>query len=184
MGNSSFSISSPIDPAMVKISSATASASATIDFTGLDGAYSSYVIEMDAVIPATNAVEFYIRTGTGGTPTYQSGASDYNYSAVEYNTGGVTGNASNGAAFMRCNARTFGTVAGEEMSGKVNLFNPSNASANKRITGQIAYRDSLAAFTQTVFGGTYRSNTPVTAIRFLFSSGNIASGVFTLYGIK
>jgi hypothetical protein len=36
-----------------------------------------------------------------------------------------------------------------------------------------------------IFGGTYKGSTSaVTAIRFLMSSGNIASGTFRLYGVR
>src|SRR3990167_8133940 len=61
----------------IKISSATASASATINFTGLTNTYSTYVVTISNLAPATDATTLWMRTSTDGGASYDAGASDY-----------------------------------------------------------------------------------------------------------
>lgn len=58
---------------LVFIASSTASASATIDFNNnLSSTYDNYLVVIENVLPATNAVTTQMRVGTGAGPTYQT----------------------------------------------------------------------------------------------------------------
>lgn len=177
-------------PAMVLLSTATASNSATIDFTGLTSTYKNYKVIISSAVPATTGVTMWMRVGTGGTPTYQSGASDYSWT---YNCNTVTlgGTAYGNIAFgdgadaqILCSiASSISTVqTGAAYNATIFCFDPTQATRTKYFR---TFSEWTGASAQASFdgGAIYLSTTAVTALRFLFSSGNIASGTFELYGI-
>jgi hypothetical protein len=172
---------------LVLISSQTASSSATIDFTGLDDTYEAYEIRLSNVKPATDQVELRMRVGTGAGPTYQSGASDY-YWQTETMSGGVSAIQGDTAdtemvLTFAAGASALGNASGEALNGVVLFGNP--AAADLHAFGwNGAYRDSAGVPRPFNGGGGYETAEAITAIRFLMSSGNIASGLFSLYGFK
>jgi len=168
--------------ALVLLEQYTASASAQLDFTTfISSTYDDYLLELVNVLPATDAVDLRIRVGTGGGPTYDTGANYawthlYGYNA----TSGVEGAA--GAAFISIRGSVSNTVHG--LSGSVRLYNPGATALNKVLTYQtMAYVGAVTAFVMDTGGGAYKSNTAVTALRFYFSAGNITSGTIRAYGI-
>lgn len=164
---------------MTLISTVTASNSATVDFTGLDSG--SYVIFYTNVIPSTNSTTLNFRYGTGGTPTYQT--SSYVYSiSFNLNTGtSITTSNSTSASSFVLHGVTTGT--GQGVSGVLTMLNPSGTSIYHPMTFTA---NDFNAGNNYYFtgGGCWKSTTAVTAGRFLFSSGNIASGTFKIYKIK
>jgi hypothetical protein len=178
--------------AMDSISSATASNSATIDFTGLTSAYSSYVVSIDNAIPATTASSLYMRIGTGGTPTWQTGGSAYGHVRMSY-TVQLTGTTTSGPTVAGDgdddHIQLSGGIlnsSGSQASGEVTIFNPSQATHWKAITSDINYVADVAvdALAGTFVKASYKATTAVTALRFYMSAGDISSGTFTLYGVK
>lgn len=169
----------------ILISSQTASSSATIDFTGLSSTYKVYMVMFQGVTPQTDATNFSVRVGTGGTPTYQTGAVygaqiAIAYGATTISQAGGTGNAQMGLS-------TLGTGANDVCSGSFTVFNPSQSTKyHQFISSVINHRDAYGGSNQyyQIGGHEYESNTAVTAIRFYMSSGNLATGVFYLYGIQ
>ncbi len=176
--------------AWVPLSSATASGSATVDFTGLSSSYVAYAVVITDLVPATDATALYMRVGTGAGPTYQSGATDYGH-IREGGTITTTGTSfsafgvgdGNDAQIVLVGAAA-GNNTGEHISGKVYIYRPSQTSVYHSITAELSLLDSGANTDVSTNAGMYRSTTAVTAIRFLMSSGNIASGEFRLYGLS
>lgn len=163
---------------------AVASSSATIEFTGLTGgtSYVGYCIQFANVAPATDSAQLIIRTSTDNGSTYDSGASDYAWAGLQVNTAGtVSGTADTADNEIEIGSQ-HGNAANEDCSGLVYLFNPGQS---KYLTVH-----SHMMFTNTNGGNIYRqiygkrlSAADVNAIQFRFSSGNIASGTFDLYGL-
>lgn len=177
----------------VAISSQTASSSATIDFTsGLDDTYDHYMIAFENVKPATDDVYFGLRIGTGAGPSWQAGAGAYGWGA---RTSGPGGGADDGSAIapsvttLIALSRTtgvgqgVGNAAGEHITGVVEFSNP-DAADWPLFKYRSAYMRSDALPQSFDGAGDYGAATAITGIRFLFSSGNIASGTFRLYGLK
>ena len=177
----------------VLISTATASNSAQIDFfPPFSSTYSQYRIEYEGVRPQTNGVYYlYMRVGTGGTPTYQTGASDYSW-IINYlyvNSGTTAANIPEGDgndAFMKVGivssqVETANNAASND-AGEIVIFNPSNSSQYKPFSFTNFYTsDSYAHFSGSSL---YKSATAATAIRlYLSSSVNIGVGTFKLYAI-
>lgn len=171
-------------PGWILIETQNASGSATIDFTGLSAAYSSYVIIATGISPQTTSTRFYIRFGTGGTPTYQSGASDYAYVGWFLGSSSATPSydVSSGVAQIQLN--TISNTSGDGYNLRFDFPNPSQGTSKHPIRweGQLLLTNVIYHVEGS--GAYIAANTPITAIRFFMSSGNIASGNFKLYGIK
>ena len=171
----------------VAISTQTASNSPTISFTGLNSTYIKYMIVMNNVTPATNAVNFYAQFGTGGGPTYQNSA--YNWVTYGRSSGGTVGttNGSNDTQ-MVINNNTSGfqltTAAGAGFDCDFYIDNPSQSTLNHQGMWKYINRQSGSEMCTSDGGVEWAGTTAVTAIQFYMSSGNIASGTFTLYGLS
>lgn len=171
---------------LVLIETKIASASATIDFTtGLDDTYDSFEIRLNNIKPATDDVQLLFRIATGAGPTWQTGAS-YRHSMQVLDAGGVSNLASNSGTgipltFTGGGGTGFGNAAGENLSGSVNFDNPE---VSDYVQFRIASGYSEAGGSQATMrgGGRYDAASAITGIRFYCSSGNIASGRFSLYG--
>ena len=165
----------------VLISSTIASSAATVDFTGLTDAYSAYMVVITNLLPATNAVEFWMRVETAGT-TWHSGSTDYDFVFMGAATTPV-GNRNTGAAQIELMDSTiFGTLSnstGDETFWVVEVGDPSSASHYTNIIHRCSHYAPAVLFGS----GRYLATTAVTGIRFLMSSGNIATGIFKLYGM-
>lgn len=167
------------------VSSATASSSASIDFTGLSSTYHAYKIIITGWVPATDASFPYMRTSTDNGSTWDSGASDYNWFfdlVVPTTSPTITRVGDNADSQIRLGG-TLGTGVNEEQCWEITLFNPSDAVYAKVIGhGHTINDDGVVRFTQ--FCGTRLTAADVDAIQFFCSSGNIASGEFRLYGLS
>jgi hypothetical protein len=172
----------------VLISAQTASASAQIDFTGLDDTYDEYEVRFENVIPVTDGQNFAFRVGTGVGPTYVTAGGSYAWGlAGMSNSGTATDNSTTAAVSdrMALNSTSvgIGSAAGEHISGKVSFCNPEGASSTLvMFTVSVRYigPDGVPRWQQ---GGAQYGNTAITALRFFFGDG-IASGKFYLYGLK
>lgn len=170
----------------VLLSTAVASSSATIDFTGLDNTYSLYRIEYTDMMPATNNTDMRIRIGTGATPTYQSGGTDYTYVGRIIISNSVTQTIYSATA-AQILVNTMQTNSGTYYGGNITIYNPSQTSGHHTIAYERYDRyfvNPNLVTLKTDGLGTYNSTTAVTAVRILMSSGNITSGTFKLFGIK
>lgn len=173
--------------ALIFLESHTASSSATLDFTTfISATYDDYVFRLVNVLPATNGVGLYMRMGTGAGPSFDSGT---NYASTDYRwvPGGAaqSGVSSGATQIVLTNYNATDTVLNTAnnagVSGTVNLSDPQS-SVYKNVEGQTGWWNTGSVIEGTVFHGTYLSTTAVTGVRFLFSSGNIASGVIRVYG--
>ena len=173
--------------ALVLLEQHTASNSAQLDFTTfISSTYDDYEFHIIGLIPATNDVNLLMRMGTGGGPTYDTGA-NYGWSefisragatAVQGVEGGATSILLAGYTALISNSTSWG------IAGHVTLADPQSATAYKQIYGKVAwyYGDGNLRVLSEIHGS-YESATAVTAIRFYMSSGNIASGTIRVYGV-
>lgn len=173
---------------LVFIESQDASASATLDFTGFDATkYDSYVFKLLNVTAATDGATFVLQTSTDGGSTYDAGVSDYRFSSSEVIDGGTaTASGSTGAVVIRLTptGKGLGTAAGEEgWSGSVEVLGPHLA-RKTIIKASGGYYGATGDFYSINVSGANNNAADVDAIRFSMSSGNIASGTITMYGLR
>lgn len=161
------------------VSSQTASSSATIDFTGFTSGY-DYEVTMYDVLPASDAQSFLVRFGTGAGPTYSSG-SIYQSNGV-YVTGGTVSaiNWLTGTSFdPSVGAGNVGPT--EEGYHRAFIPNPAQATAYHGIEITGAFEGPANDSRAYMLTGQWQDATAVTAVRFFYASGNIATGEFTLF---
>jgi len=164
----------------------TASNSATLDFTTfISSSYDTYLFDFVGIVPQTNAVHMYMRMGTGGGPTYDSGT-NYEFNNLFMSSGGSTATGSTGSTAIVLDHNGLGInngTAAYPLHGQLRLWLPSSTTFYKLVEGTFRYKETTASVIVNVLtGGTYDSTTAVTAVRFLMSSGNITSGTIRVYG--
>ena len=178
--------------AMTFLGSATASASATLDFTSLITAtYDTYMFILQDIVPATDNTILYIRTSTNNS-TFDAGASDYTWSKSTTGIGSSSTftTSSTGSTFIAVNDSAdwgLSNVATEGgMSGTVMLHNPLGTSGSRAFSFSLVFAgdDSSTAKVRSDGVGMRMAAADVDAVRFLMSSGNITSGKIYMYGIK
>lgn len=171
---------------LVVIESQDASSDATLDFTGFDATlYDAYVFEIGNLIPGTDAQNLELRTSTDGGSTYDSSAANYTYykktatnevSPTELSTGG------NATAVEL--AETLGNAAGEDGVSLTLKVSAPHLTKKTRMAWYGSFDNASGEDVDLRGSGVRNSSADVDAIRFLFSSGNIASGTITMYGLR
>jgi hypothetical protein len=191
--NTSGSSASPSDvnaatlgASWVLLSTQTASSSATLDFTsGLDSTYDQYRFVLTDVLAATDAVDLWLRISQDGGSTWLSGASSYIHarnalSASATNT--PAGSATGDAKIVL--AASLSNNAGRPIAGEIQFSTPSGLKF-KYFRSNLAFDDSSNSLKLVTGAGYYAADgNAITGVRFLMSSGNIASGSIALYGLR
>jgi hypothetical protein len=171
--------------ALVLLATGTASSSSSLDFTNLNSGFAGYLFELDSVLPATNAADLNVRVSEDNGATFKSGGSDYEYSQISVDTGATSGvGASAAATGIACFAGT-NNNSSHSIGGFVKATNLSSSSKSKNFNWSLWGLTSGGPFASRAGGGGYVGTVnAVNGVRFIFSSGNIASGVIRCYGIR
>lgn len=166
----------------------TAASSSSVTFVNgvssvvFDSTYDEYQVVFHAVKPASDAI-LYLRTSSNAGVSYDSGASDYSYAVSGRGSAGSTSSSdSGGAAQIRITGASVESTR-EGAFGRVTIFRPFDA-AYTTVLYAAAYHDSVNGVAFQNGAGARLSAADVDGIQFLFSTGNIASGYFYLYGRK
>jgi len=186
LGSGTKSVFNDAPLGLVFIQSQSASASASIDFvTGITSTYDEYLVTLTNIIPATDSSDLLFRISQDAGSTFKSGATDYAHARNTTSTGPsntplgsagdtsitITNNLSNASA------RTF--------NGELRFFAPAGTAKSKQCLFQSVFTNNFGAFATVYGAGGFVLNTAaINGIRFLMSSGNITSGIFTLYGVR
>ena len=176
--------------ALTKISTATASGSATLDITsGIDSTYRLYIFTLIDIHPATNTAELGFQvnasdeSGFGETVTstfFRTALGENDSDAnLTYRT---AGDQANGTGYQLL-TDDVGADNDQCCSGQLWLFNPSDTTYvthfYSRINGILDGDQSKDHYVS----GYFNETTGIDEISFKFSSGNIDSGTITMYGV-
>lgn len=165
------------------------SAVASVTFTDLSSNYFKYIVEIEELQPATDSSFLIMRTSANNGSSYDSGASDYDWT---YNVRQLNGENSTQSATqsyiqliadVTFTGERMGTAANETGSGFVEILNPSAAKFTM-VRCRCIYVDKDSQYAYCFSSGFRASAAAVDAIEFLFNSGDIAAGTFKLYGVK
>lgn len=169
--------------------SETASSSPTIDLESFidDTKFTNYEIELTNIIPATDGAILQMRIGTGATPTYQSGVSDYSWlgnyvTSVPANTPVADTADSVISLSLGLGLNSVGDAG--SLCGDLRVFAPSGTAKHTRIEFTEILESDADGEVLITGSAKYSNTTAVTALQFFMDSGNIASGIFKLYGIR
>jgi len=169
------------------LASKAASASATLDFTEFNNAtYRYYEFELENVKPTTDGVDLYARTSTDGGSSYSAGAADYQTAGLVYSFGGsVTGVGSTGTTHIKLTSPASGIGNGSGERGVSGTLKVSNAglSVQTRLQFDGQYDNTANTLAWITIAASSLLEQDTTALRFLMSSGTIASGTIRMYGL-
>jgi len=161
------------------------SAVSTVDFTtGIDGTYVSYVVTFSCVIPNTTTTTLWMNLGDSSG--FDTGSTDYKRTQYYTHSASEATHYSNSSgdpyAKMEMHTTTVGGSGGPGgVTGMVKFTRPTDGVSYPMMTWELITNYTYA---RRGAGGILRlAVITVDRIRFLFNSGNIASGRFTLYGI-
>lgn len=173
-----------VGASLVKIATATASASTNIPFTGLDNTYATYILVGEDILPSdTTSITLEIQVSDDNGSTYKTTGYDA-ISTLMTSTG---------------NAHSFDETATSMWVATPNLHTTIPSGFTARLSGigeNVRPKASVTSFGQITggAGGAYifkeelisQYDTSITtdAIRIQFSGANITSGTFKLYGLR
>lgn len=165
---------------LILVDSDTANNSASISLTGIDSTYNVYVCQLIGIKPASDG-NFFMRVTTGGTPDSDS---EYDTASRVFkaNTGyGTTSDTDE--AQWRINS-TVGSDTNEEANHTIWLFNFNNSSEYSFYTNESQKLNASGNLEGYQGGGNHTVAEANDGVNFFFTSGNIVSGEFKMYGLK
>ena len=171
------------------VGTSVASSSASLTITGLDSTYDTYAVGLSDIVPATDAQNGVFRFGDSSG--IDSGASDYGWSCFNYQINNTSAN-STGAedsadSEMQLGATgaggNIGNAAGEGVGGIFYIHRPTDGTTFPTIDGVFTAVESGSSAIGGRFHGIRWSDIDLDRVQFYFSSGNIATGRMTVWGI-
>ncbi len=171
---------------LVHTITASSDANVTFNSTYITSTYKHYIVQMIDLVPATDSQHLKF---LASADNFSSDIGSYDR-LISHDSSGNAGTPDqfNGSTNMDplqiTGTQACGSASGESFSGHLCIYNPSNSSVQKMMSVEAAYVDSDAVSRMAQGYCTIDSTSAVNAIRFFFASGNIASGVFKLYGVN
>ena len=174
----------------VHIATVTASDSATVVLedggspdcvAAFDGTYNEVMIKLSNIQGANDDVTFNGTLEIGGS--YLDTGYEYHVAKAS-SAGGATygGQASTDDSSLQLTRNT-GSTTGEHFNMTIYISSP-DATDNSKTLYWIGGCWSKSADSQIIQGvGSHNTQTVLTGITFSYSSGNIASGIFSIYGL-
>ena len=158
---------------------------ASVEFTsGIDSTYKDYKITYSGMRGSDDNKHVKFTYSVDGGSNYLS--SNYVFAGIGRDSGGTTFNTANGStSVIELTAERAGNASDERFNGSLILYNPSQSGFHK-ITGFESFYFTPSGNLLRMFGsGSNTSSTaPVNAVKIEYETGNIAEGVFKLYGIS
>lgn len=173
------------------IESQTASDDSSIDFTNVfasDDAFDRYVVFGDNIIPATDGERLFMRVSSDGGSNWDSGSSDYARALFQFHRGGSTGaNGSAGDSEIRLVNRAGGSASNNDTANFVTFLSEptdGNRASIERSMHVNRVNSQSNPHRAEMAGGIRLTQSSVDSIRLIMSSGNISSGLFSVYGVS
>jgi len=180
---------------MTKISTTTvSSAVSSIDFETFSTDYKFFCWHLFNITPATNSASLNLRFKTSSSSSYRADSNSYATARDRVYMGGGSSwvdsangfNSNAGMVYMGLNSAGNGFAEAGKYSivyiNDVHSTNQRKSWSAHSWGGQDNQNNHIHMSSTTYVGS--GSMDAVTGVRFLFSTGNIASGSITMYGLK
>jgi hypothetical protein len=172
----------------VKLATLTASNNSSLVFDGyFSSTYTNYKIIFNSYRPSTDGHLLYrVRVSNSDVTTGYYGAIGYDYADLNNSTGSNTNRTSWGSSY---NSITQGDTissgtAEPRTNGTIDIFNPLASGSHHFITSLCAISRTGSDVLTFNRGLGYTTNSSLSGISILPSTGTMAEGTFKLYGIK
>lgn len=170
---------------LVKLNSGTVSAAATLDIllTSYVSRFNNFKVVVTDVAPVTDVVAWYGRVSTNGGSSYDSGASNYGYIIIGTSTAGTAYSSQGADTQMRFSPAAIGNLSTEGIRRfEADISNVNDAAGYCDFSYKTSFVDNTGAIS-VVSGTCMRAAAQDTdAFQFFFSSGNITTANWALYG--
>jgi len=171
------------------LTTATASSSATLDFTSsIDSTYDSYLFKFIDIHPATDETQFKVNFRDGSS-AYDATKTTTNFNAYHNEADGTTILGYNGSwdLAQSTDAQPLTTNTGNDndqsVSGELTLYNPSSTTFVKHFIANVN-TSSGDDYTVNLYTAGYCNVTAaIDGVQFKMNSGNIDSGTIKMYGV-
>ena len=163
------------------IGTSVASASATLDQTGLSSTYDTYAIAFSDIRSVSDSVNGMFRIGDSSG--IDSGASDYKFNYSNRSTDSTMTEGIDAADPQMIIMSNFGNATGEGGGGLFYLHCPTDGVTFPHISGQYSATATDGSVRGGLSFGRRNAVIAVDRVQFFLSSGNIASGRMTVWGI-
>lgn len=161
------------------------SAASIVDFTTagwFDGTYIDLEFRLIHVKPTTDNTVIWLRTSVGGT-FLSTNEYDYVNNGRSNTDTARTLSAASQAQLIPLVNNNLGNGTNENYCGRIRLSAP-NATLWKMLDWQYTYSDLNTAIINASGGGAVKTTSAIDGVRFLMSSGTIASGEIKVYGLR
>ena len=173
-----------------KLTTVTASSSATLDFTSsIDSTYNIYKFRFVDLHPGTDGSIFRFQANAAGGSGFNETITSTDFESFHNEGDDTTGlsyqsnqDQAQGTSFQTL-TNSCGADADQCISGELFLFDPSSTTFVKHFIARTTYM--IGAQTQQCFtSGYFNTTSAITGIRFQMETGNIDSGTIEMYGIN
>jgi hypothetical protein len=164
-------------------------ANITIDSFLDDTNYSSFIMQLQGILPSSNNDQLYGRFRVSGSDHTASNYWSVSGRAYSYTSGEQVGtNANQGYDVQHylTNWSGVSSGSGRGVYGTYRIFGTNTSSAEKHIMNDTIWRDGVNANGHArAFGyHGFNDNVAIDGIKIYFNSGNIAAGKVIFYGLK
>ena len=173
---------------MIFISEATASSSASIEFTL--GDYKEYQFYFVNIHPATDNTDFMFNVSIDSGSNYNVAKTTTTFQAYHNEAGNdqalnydTSDDLAQGTGFQQL-LKNLGTDNDQNSSGFMSLFNPSSTTFVKHFIANGNSYNHNDHTNQNLTAGYANTTSALTNIRFQMSSGNIDAGKILMFGIN
>ena len=172
------------------IATATASGSATLEFTsGIDSTYDVYEFVFTNMHPATNGVDWMFQVNAASGSGFNETITSTSF-LTYYSEGGGTPefvyrtaeDQAQGTAYQPLTGYT-GNQNDGSVSGKMTLYAPSSTTYVKHFVASLVDIWDAASLSTWHIAGYINTTAAIDEISFKMSSGNIDAGVIKMYGL-
>jgi hypothetical protein len=148
-------------------------------------AYRGLLVRLINFVPATDAANLGLRVSTNAGASYNAGASDYRYaySVALDSTTTVSATVSQAATEIQLAASVSNTAAEGGAIAEITIMNQTATGIWPTVRWNTSIVDDSGRLRMLTGSGTRQTAQDTDAVQFLFSSGNIASGTWALYGL-
>lgn len=176
---------------LTKISSQTASSSASLSFTtGIDSTYKEYIFKLINIHPQTDGADFTFNFSIDGGSNYNVTKTSSIFQAYQGEGGeNPTLNYDSSRDLAQSTAYQVimqdpGNDNDQSGSGTINLFDPSSTTFVKHFISDTNEYQGSDYTVRKFLAGYANTTSAINAVDFKFASGNIDSGTIIMYGVS
>jgi hypothetical protein len=168
------------------------SATAAVDFTsGISSTYDEYELHIINAVPVNNNDLPWLRTSANAGSSWDSTGGNYGYTNLRGagTSTTVTNSGATASKIVLSEATIGNTASNDGFSAVIKFFNPAGTSHYKRFhwhggSNSVGGSNDQGSYTVVVGVGSRYATAALNGVRFMFSTGDVATAKLKLYGVR